>query len=591
MEKNDRSRNLGEKVFISRICLVIAALTLVAIHPGASYAGDEPALGAGESPVTAPPPPPTPTPPPATPPPSTPPPSTPPPSTPTPAQCSYFTIDARFHHDGDDYGSEHGKNMFRARPGTSNDELNKLVGLQCMQTMFQNCGVPKGELPKTDGFERVRDDCVFLALTALAGKDCGSLSKQQVQCAKTGGRCKNTSDPVKGKCRDKDITVTLNSNCEVATPTDPSQICGHFLAFGLFTPVSLLWSPQADITSVFQIVKFQMNPYEAPRWQTWRASAETPLLVFDPEHTGRIVSGSQLFGSWTWGGRSYASLGDLMDGAPRSEWRSGYEALAQLDSNHNNKLDGEELKPLALWFDKNQDGKSQPGEVVAVGEMGITALFVQPESYDPHSKTMHASLGYERTVDGKTIRGSSVDWYGQTTDSKFEMLFREQSRSVLEQSLHRMSLDTEKGNAELGSPRPGNSETAAENPAAPFTGPWVWHLEGDSEIDSPTQGGLLFLTNGDRNGEVAGSSYIELPVRDRSGIDQRVVSRMQVQGRTSANTIHFQIVSDGAVMTDSVATLSADGMELRGNSAAKILKKEGRSEYTTLKYSWVATRY
>ena len=38
-------------------------------------------------------------------------------------------------------------------------------------------------------------------------------------------------------------------------------------------------------------------------------------------------------------------------------------SLALLDTNHDGKLSGKELDALALWFDKNRDGVSQPGEV------------------------------------------------------------------------------------------------------------------------------------------------------------------------------------------------------------------------------------
>ena len=47
-----------------------------------------------------------------------------------------------------------------------------------------------------------------------------------------------------------------------------------------------------------------------------------------------------------------------------------------LDNNHDGWLTGAELDGLAVWFDRNQNGRSDPGEVIPVDELGITALSV-----------------------------------------------------------------------------------------------------------------------------------------------------------------------------------------------------------------------
>ena len=81
-------------------------------------------------------------------------------------------------------------------------------------------------------------------------------------------------------------------------------------------------------------------------------------LVFDPAGSGRITSSIQMFGS-----RSFLLF-----------CTDGYEALALLDDNGDGSLRGSELDGLALWNDRDSDGKSGPGEVKPLASFGITAL-------------------------------------------------------------------------------------------------------------------------------------------------------------------------------------------------------------------------
>ena len=81
-------------------------------------------------------------------------------------------------------------------------------------------------------------------------------------------------------------------------------------------------------------------------------------LVWDPEETGEITSGRQLFGT-------------------ASGWFSfpdGYAVLAALDDDGDGALRGAELAGLRAWFDRDTDGVSDRGEVVSVTELGIVAL-------------------------------------------------------------------------------------------------------------------------------------------------------------------------------------------------------------------------
>lgn len=115
-------------------------------------------------------------------------------------------------------------------------------------------------------------------------------------------------------------------------------------------PLERLLAPQSTAS-------FDLRGFGTPERVGW-VQPETAFLVWDPEHTGKITSGRQLFGSATW-------------------WMlfcDAYEALAVLDDNHDGWLTGKELSGLALWQDRNQNGVSDPGEVVPLAQTPISAI-------------------------------------------------------------------------------------------------------------------------------------------------------------------------------------------------------------------------
>ena len=44
---------------------------------------------------------------------------------------------------------------------------------------------------------------------------------------------------------------------------------------------------------------------------------------------------------------------------------------------------------------------------------------------------IYATIGYERVVDGKTVTGSSVDWFGKSYGSKLEAIMKTEAQSAL----------------------------------------------------------------------------------------------------------------------------------------------------------------
>jgi hypothetical protein len=105
------------------------------------------------------------------------------------------------------------------------------------------------------------------------------------------------------------------------------------------------------------IVSFDLDGTGRPQCWSW-VKPDVGILVWDPECSGRITSGRQLFGPVSW-------------------WlffENGYEALDVLDDDRDGELTGAELKGLALWFDRNENGDSDPGEVEPIECSGIAAL-------------------------------------------------------------------------------------------------------------------------------------------------------------------------------------------------------------------------
>jgi len=112
-------------------------------------------------------------------------------------------------------------------------------------------------------------------------------------------------------------------------------------------------------------------------------------LVWDPEQRGEITSGLQLFGS-------------------ASAWlffADGYRVLDALDDDRDGELRNQELTGIAVWFDRDTDGVSDPGEVMPVEELGLVALATEA------TERIGPSLGNQagaELADGRRL--PTYDW-------------------------------------------------------------------------------------------------------------------------------------------------------------------------------------
>jgi hypothetical protein len=111
------------------------------------------------------------------------------------------------------------------------------------------------------------------------------------------------------------------------------------------------------------------------RW-TW-IEKDAGWLVYDADGTGEVTSALDWFGSVTFW----------------LFWSNGYEALRALDDNGDGELRGAELRNLAIWHDRNQNGVSEKGEVRPLAAHGIAALSCAYQLGDGVDVTAYSARG------------------------------------------------------------------------------------------------------------------------------------------------------------------------------------------------------
>ena len=126
------------------------------------------------------------------------------------------------------------------------------------------------------------------------------------------------------------------------------------------TPIAVPLDDDADVSSIVDSrarVRFDADGSALDREWTW-ISSRAGWLVYDHEGRGRITSALQLFGNVTFW----------------LFWSNGYQPMAALDDDGNGRLQGHELRHLAIWHDINGNGRSDESEVAPLAAHGIAAL-------------------------------------------------------------------------------------------------------------------------------------------------------------------------------------------------------------------------
>jgi hypothetical protein len=413
------------------------------------------------------------------------------------------------------------------------------------------------------------DDFVFIELKKLMGI---------VEC--------NGLERIVGNCVPSPGAQYLDRECRpVNEVSNLQEICGSIDFRYIPSPISFIWSEDLSIESRGVVSRFSINPDE-PGWYIWRGSKETPLLVFDPEKTGMIHDGSQLFGNYTFGGKDAVGKKNisLRSGEYRSEtWADGFEAMSMLDRNGDGVLSGTELDGLGIWFDYNQNGVSDPGEVISLAEAGVTELRYQGAYTDPLGN-IRLAAGFTVEKDGVARRGELVDWHSRKFDSKEEALLALTSRSTIASLMEEgkeSRISSEEG---IGLPQVSSdvSEHAAVSKSSGMS-LWHWELaEGQSEDLASTSG--YFYLEQDENGKVYGYSLIELGIEDPKKKVSSTIISLPLEGELdSGKTFSFSVTHPGSgIRTHSKAEVKGSQM----NGSSTLTDTSG----TTLEYRWNAVK-
>jgi tetratricopeptide (TPR) repeat protein len=114
---------------------------------------------------------------------------------------------------------------------------------------------------------------------------------------------------------------------------------------------------ERDIIDGEAKVRFDADGTGFRREWTW-IGRDVGWLVYDADDKGDITSALQWFGSVTFW----------------LFWDNGYDALAALDDDGDHELAGRELQHLAMWDDRNRNGRSEAGEVQPLAAYDIAAV-------------------------------------------------------------------------------------------------------------------------------------------------------------------------------------------------------------------------
>lgn len=147
---------------------------------------------------------------------------------------------------------------------------------------------------------------------------------------------------------DRALAASLKRRLELAPPA--MAVTPILVPLTDETTFEALVDPQSPVRFNFT----GQGPSQRAGW----LRPEAAWLVWDPNLTGRIRSGFQLFGSVTW----------------VASWDNGFRALGALDDNGDGELSGIELDGLSLWHDADGNGFSDEGEVLPVTQHDIVSL-------------------------------------------------------------------------------------------------------------------------------------------------------------------------------------------------------------------------
>lgn len=151
------------------------------------------------------------------------------------------------------------------------------------------------------------------------------------------------------------------------------------------------------------------------RERTAWVSADDGLLVLDHNGNGKIDDASELFG---YGRTVSVTFGNATDIHPETgidrEWASGFDQLAQLDSNKDGIVDNSDsaFSSLRVWRDLNQDGTSSANELFSLADVGIKSIDLKSSKVlERDGSNLTTDRGAAHFTDGTTHNVDDV-WFG-----------------------------------------------------------------------------------------------------------------------------------------------------------------------------------
>ena len=161
--------------------------------------------------------------------------------------------------------------------------------------------------------------------------------------------------------------------------------------------------------SLKNLVRFDMS-MEGKSTPTGWVQKNDAFLAYDRDGNGRIDNASELFGEYT----NAKILG------PKT-FKSGFDALAIFDNNQDGVIDAKDkdFGKLMAWSDRNQNGRTDPGELTSLSVHGIKSINLTFKDLRDKTGAYPLNAGnevrfagtYTRT-DGKTYQISDV-WFKQ----------------------------------------------------------------------------------------------------------------------------------------------------------------------------------
>ena len=149
-----------------------------------------------------------------------------------------------------------------------------------------------------------------------------------------------------------------------------------------FSPIVLSFSDEMlqTVHPFLANINFDLDGNGIPNRTGW-ISRKDAFLALDRNGNGKIDNGTELFGEAT-----------SLRAGPRAQ--NGYDAMADLDENHDGYLDEHDgmFRKLVVWFDRSQDGISQPTEIFKLTDIGITKLSVKYENVAENKKIQSAGM-------------------------------------------------------------------------------------------------------------------------------------------------------------------------------------------------------